>query len=288
MFDDQAKRESFYHAALIETGLLKIASPKANNQARELLQQHGSFEGIACAQKLEDRLKNDRDTALIRRQLERWNKPFQVLTINDLTFPELLKKVEGITPVLYLQGDPKILNAKSVAIVGTRDLEDSIDREEGERIVKEVVHKGYVVVSGLANGCDTLAHQETIAYGGRTIAVLGTPLNRTYPAKNKQLQEDIAENHLVVSQYPMGISTFPHHFAHRNTTTVGLSSLGIIVIRAGDRSGTLHAVEECLKQGKQLFVLHNNLGKGYKWIEHYRGKFKIPNPPRGLSKWLLI
>src|SRR5690606_30838806 len=99
------------------------------------------------------------------------------------------------------------------------------------------------IVSGLAKGSDTLGHEAAIRFGGRTIAVLGTALNAFYPAENRKLQEEIATKHLLVSEYPIGLRSFGSFFANRNRTTVGLSSHGIVVARAGDRSGTQHAVK---------------------------------------------
>ena len=181
--------------------------------------------------------------------------------------------------MLYCSGNIELVNAKTIAVVGTRQLEDDIDIVEGKKVLQRLLDKGYVIVSGLAKGCDTLAHSYVIEHGGKTIAVLGTPLNKYYPKENKHLQEIIASQHLVVTQYPIGIKTFPSHFAHRNKTTVGLSTEGVVVIRAGDKSGTQHAIKECIYTKKPLYVLMNNLNKGYGWVKNYKGFFKVPNKP---------
>jgi len=114
-----------------------------------------------------------------------------------------------------------------------------------------------------------------LEHGGRTVAVLGTPLDRYYPKENRTFQDQIGSDNLLVSPYPISAETFPSYFAHRNSITVGLSSEGVIIIRSDDRSGTQHAVRETLKQGKKLFVLENNLHQGYGWTEKYTGRYEV-------------
>ncbi|WP_249114146.1 DNA-processing protein DprA, partial [Vibrio parahaemolyticus] len=122
------------------------------------------------------------------------------------------------------------------------------------------MNAGYqAIVSGLAAGSDTLGHQAALKYSGRTIAVIGTPLDQYFPKENRELQDEIAKNHLLVSEYPIGIRSFGSFFANRNRTTVGLSSEGVVVARAGDRSGTQYAIRHCVEQGKQLYALENNI-----------------------------
>jgi len=139
-----------------------------------------------------------------------------------------------------------------VAIVGSRKA-SSESLDAAARITKALSKRGVVIVSGLAEGIDTAAHATAIEEGGRTIAVLGTPLNRTYPAKNWQLQKEIMTNHLAISEFPLGYPIQPKNFVLRNRTMALISNASIIV-EAGERSGSLHQGWEALRLGRPLFL----------------------------------
>ncbi|MBW3022312.1 DNA-protecting protein DprA [Candidatus Woesearchaeota archaeon] len=285
---DRDKRECFFHVALLsyrdadKKTQIRIGSPSANNHLKKELQCHGGFGGIFDSKNtLFEKLNLDEIPNLAGALEKILATDFRTITINDPEYPDRLRKVDGATPVLYVQGDISLLQAeKAMAVVGTRQPDD-IDKSDCARIVQRLVNKGYVIVSGLAYGCDTAAHTSALLYKGRTIAVLGTPLDRCSPKFNIGLLARIREAHLVVSQYPIGIRTFPSYFAHRNQTTVGLSD-GIVVVRANDKSGTQNAVRDCLKQGKQLYVLQNNVVAAsklpdYEWIKNLEGMYTVPN-----------
>lgn len=203
---------------------------------------------------------------------------FKAVTINDPEYPEKLRSIDGATPVLYCRGDLSLLNAdKTISFVGTRELNDPVHLQHGDEVIARLIKAGYqAIVSGLAAGSDTLGHESALKYLGRTIAVLGTPLDKYFPKENKELQDTIAKEHLLVSEYPIGIRSFGSFFANRNLTTVGLSSEGAIVARAGDRSGTQHAIKHCVHQNKQLYVLENNIHEpDYQWIRKFKDKLKV-------------
>ncbi len=284
MFDDKNKTESLYHVALAHLKRVTPGSNKGNDSLRSLLEEYGSLENVFTKESpersLEVLLKTEANLQKAKRKLEKISFIFEAITINDSRFPEHLKQVKGVTPILYVSGDATLLDKKSIAIVGTRELTFDKDKTDGEKIVQDVLNKEYVVVSGLAQGCDELAHRYTINHQGRTVGVLGTPLDKYYPRENQGLQDQIRERHLLVSQYPIGIKTFPWHFAARNKTMVGLAKRGVVVILAGDKSGTQHAIKECLAQGKELYVLRNNLSRGYEWVEKLRGRYKVLNPEK--------
>lgn len=278
MFEDKNKTESLYHLALIKLKMVFPGSEKGNNDLRKWLETYGSlqeaFSNVTGQKSLEGGL--EKNLSPIQRKLE--NFDFQAVTFQDPRFPQHLKGVKGATPILYASGDISLWNKKSIAIVGTRELHNSEDREDGEKIVQDVLDKEYVVVSGLAEGCDELAHRYTATHGGKTIAVLGTPLDKHYPSRNRDLQDAIRKEHLLVSQYPIGMSTFPTYFALRNKTTVGIATHGVVVILAGDKSGTQHAIKECLAQDKELYILRNNLNHDYQWTKRLKGKYIVLNP----------
>jgi DNA processing protein len=139
-----------------------------------------------------------------------------------------------------------------VSIVGSRKASANGLAAAGE-IAGALVKRGGVIVSGLAEGIDTSAHEATIATGGQTIAVIGTPLNKVYPQKNLQLQQEIMRKHLVISQFPAGHPTRPKDFVLRNRT-MALISDATIIVEAGETSGSLHQGWEALRLGRSLFI----------------------------------
>ena len=154
---------------------------------------------------------------------------------------------------LFAAGPMEIpLPRPRAAIVGSRKASTK-GLDAAADIARTLVKKGVVVVSGLAEGIDTAAHRATIEARGRTIAVLGTPLNRTYPQKNLQLQQEIVSNHLAISQFPIGHPTQPKDFVLRNRTMALISNASIIV-EAGETSGSLHQGWEVLRLGRPLFI----------------------------------
>jgi DNA processing protein len=154
---------------------------------------------------------------------------------------------------LYVSGSMDIpLPRPRVSIVGSRNASEQA-RTTAAIIAKTLVSRGVVIVSGLAKGIDTAGHESAISTGGRTIAVLGTPLDKTYPAQNYNLQQEIMRHHLAVSEFPSGRPTRPNNFVLRNRTMALISDASIIV-EAGEKSGSLHQGWEALRLGRSLFI----------------------------------
>ncbi len=181
---------------------------------------------------------------------------------------------------LYVSGPMKIpIPGPRVSIVGSRKAS-----QEGIANAKEIattlLKMGVVIVSGLAEGIDTAAHKTAIWSGGRTIAVIGTPLNKTYPQKNFQLQQEIKKNYLVVSQFMIGHNTTPKDFVFRNRT-MALISDATIIVEAGDNSGSLHQGWEALRLGRTLFIwtslIHNPVLEKPRQLLKY-GAIELSNP----------
>lgn len=174
-------------------------------------------------------------------------------------------------PTLYLAGERSFLREKSVAIVGSREASpDGLRR--AERLARELVASGIVVMSGLAAGIDQAAHRAAMAAIGKTIAVIGTPLTKVYPAEHAQLQIDIYTKHLLVSPFALNEKTFKSSFPLRNKVMARLSAATVIV-EAGDTSGTLHQAAECQKIGKPLFILQSVVdAPGVTWPRRFVGK----------------
>ncbi len=174
-------------------------------------------------------------------------------------YPRSLRDAAHPVELLYFQGLWDLVNTPCVAIVGTRNPSDA-GRRRAARLAKLCVGDGYTIVSGLARGIDTAAHTTAIAEGGFTIAVLGTPITEYYPPENRELQQLIADRHLVISQVPIvryanqPVRARAHFFPERNATMSALTEATIIV-EAGETSGTLVQARHALKQGRKLFIL---------------------------------
>ena len=168
---------------------------------------------------------------------------------------------------IFCKGPMKIpLPCPRVSVIGSRKASEQ-GLSEVKEISKCLIENKVTIVSGLAKGIDTAGHQTAIRHGGKTIAVVGTPLNRAYPKENSELQEEIMKNHLLISQYPIGHTTTPKDFVLRNKT-MALISDATVIVEAGDSSGSLHQGWETLRLGRPLFicksVIHNN---NLKWPE---------------------
>lgn len=165
---------------------------------------------------------------------------------------------------LWTKGDPGLLmKHPRVAVVGTRHPSADGERRT-RRLVKRLVKVGAVVVSGLAQGVDTVAHRQAIELGGRTIAVLGTPLDEVFPKANADLQRRIGEEHLLVSEFAPGSPVAKGNFPRRNRT-MALVSDATVIIEAGASSGTVSQGWEAIRLGRPLFLLKSLVDVGLPW-----------------------
>ena len=155
--------------------------------------------------------------------------------------------------IIFYKGSMEIpVPCPRVSIIGSREASEK-GLAEAKEISKILIENKVVIVSGLAKGIDTVGHKTAIEYDGKTIAVIGTPLNKVYPKENFELQEEIMKNHLVISQYPVGYSTTPKDFVLRNRT-MALISDATVIVEAGESSGSLHQGWETLRIGRPLFI----------------------------------
>lgn len=206
---------------------------------------------------------------------------FGVRVHNSLDYPARLRDADHPLELFYYQGSWKDIDRPSIAVVGTREPTPK-GKARTRRVVRYLVEQGFVVVSGLARGIDTAAHTAAMEFGGRTIAVLGTPLTEVYPPENQALQAQIAEEHLVISQVPiiMYSRSNPHFnrifFFERNITMSALTQATIIV-EAGDTSGTLVQARHAIKQGRKLLILEScfDRDRALKWPDKMVAKGAI-------------
>lgn len=165
---------------------------------------------------------------------------------------------------LFAVGDLRLLRgAPRVSVVGSREATQA-GLDKAAIVAKAIVDRGGVVVSGLARGVDTAAHRTAIAAGGRTMAVIGTPLDTSYPAENRSLQAEIMRNHLVLSQFPGGYPFQKKNFVMRNRT-MALVSQATIIVEAKEKSGTEHQGWEAIRLGRLLLLPRALVEAGFEW-----------------------
>lgn len=205
------------------------------------------------------------DAGALERALE-WlgEERHHLVAMTDERFPELLGRIPSPPLVLYVNGDPSLLDLPALAIVGSRNPTHGGSRNAFE-FARHLAGAGFTIVSGLAEGIDTAAHEGALAAGGRTVAVLGTGIDRVYPAANRELAHRVAANGALVTEYPLGSPPERWHFPERNRLISGLS-LGTLVIEAARRSGSLITARLAAEQGREVFALpgsiHNALARG--------------------------
>lgn len=191
-------------------------------------------------------------------------------------YPQKLRDAAHPIELLYYQGWWDLADSRSVAVVGTR--KPTPDGEARTRqLVRKLVKDGFTIVSGLAAGIDTVAHTTAIEEGGRTIAVIGTPLSHSYPKDNAELQRRIAREFLLISQVPVRRYERQDYrrnrlfFPERNITMSALTEATIIV-EAGETSGTLIQARAALHQGRDLFILDSCFRRGLTWPAKFAEK----------------
>jgi DNA processing protein len=181
-------------------------------------------------------------------------------------YPKKLRDARYPVEMLYYQGAWELTEPRAVAVVGSRKASPE-GLKRAQQIARVLVQKDFTVVAGLAEGIDTAAHATALEEGGRTIAVLGTPLSSVYPVANRDLQERIAREQLVISQVPVlryarqGPRGNRLFFPERNVTMSALTEATIIV-EAGETSGTLTQARAALHQGRKLFILDSCFLRG--------------------------
>ena len=194
---------------------------------------------------------------------------FSVCVHDMPSYPPGLRALASPPPLLHFQGHWDLLSGRCVALVGTRHPSAGAVTSAGV-IAQRLVRLGFCVLSGLAQGIDTAAHRAALSAGGRTAAVLGTPLAACYPAANAGLQRTLAREALVLSHVPMlrymsqGPLENRDFFRARNASLAALAE-ALIVVEAGERSGALIAAHHALQCGRSVLVLDSCFGRGLAW-----------------------
>ena len=210
-----------------------------------------------CSPQLADAIRRGPDSPACR-SIEREltvieRERIEVRNLLDPAYPARLKLIADPPPLLYITGTLTGQDALAVAIVGARRA-TAAGRAMTEELSHDLAGAGMTVVSGLARGVDAAAHRGALAAQGRTIAVLGCGIDRTYPPEHERLRRQIEEQGAILSEVPMGAPPHSHHFPRRNRIISGLS-LGVIVTEAAIGSGSLITARLAAEQGREVFAV---------------------------------
>jgi DNA processing protein len=181
----------------------------------------------------------------------------KALTYNDAEYPARLKEIYDYPPVIFVNGSFTLADEWCLAVVGTRR-PTIYGRQVTEEMVTALARNKITIVSGLARGIDTIAHQSALSGGGRTIAVMAGGLDAIYPAENSGLAKNILKNGVLVSEYNPGVSPRPENFPRRNRILSGFS-LGVLVIEAPESSGALITARQALEQNREVFAIPGSI-----------------------------
>ncbi len=189
------------------------------------------------------------------------------LSLEDLLGRRLNDVEQRYAPgLLYASGSLEVpLPSPRVSVVGTREASEP-GKERARFIVKELVKGDIITVSGLARGIDTAVHEATLEFGGKTVAVLGTPLDRFYPPENAELQKRLMSEQMVISQFPVGHKTSPKDFVIRNRT-MALISDATIIVEAKEGSGIISQGWEDIRLGRPLYISEPLVEAGLSWVK---------------------
>ena len=253
----------------IEAWLIVSQAPGVGNaKFYQLLKHFGSPEAILGAPSNELRVARVGDKArhFLRNPASdkitpnlNWAKALNhtIRTIDCPEYPEALKETKYPPPVIYIKGNEKLLKEPQIAIVGSRQPTPG-GRVNAKKFSCEIVKAGLLVNSGMALGIDTVAHDTALENHGTTVAVIATGPDKIYPAKNKPLAERIAEQGVLISEFPVGTEPIPANFPRRNRLISALS-FGVVVIEAGIQSGALITARLAAEQGKDVFAVPGSI-----------------------------
>src|SRR5213594_1010846 len=181
-----------------------------------------------------------------------------IVPFTDVRYPARLRMIADPPPFLYVKGEIRAEDDKAVAVVGSRSASD-YGRKVTRDLSRGLSALGFTVVSGLARGIDGTAHETALRCGGRTIAVLGSGVDRAYPPEHAALYRRISQNGAVVSELPVGTRPMAFNFPPRNRLISGLS-LGVVVVEATEKSGSLITAALAVEQGREVFAVPGEVG----------------------------
>ena len=208
---------------------------------------------------LADEIRNFRDWDRLKKINHRVNRlGYRLIKFTDACYPDSLNLIYDPPAFFYSVGEIKPRDTKAIAIVGSRR-PDGYGRMVTQRLTAGLVKNGFTIVSGLAKGIDTIAHKSALQNGGRTISVLGSGLDHVYPYENRNLFDEIKLNGAVISEFEPGTRPESVNFPKRNRVISGLA-LGVLVIQATEKSGSLITADFALEQNREIFAVPGPIG----------------------------
>ena len=243
---------------------------KGSSQQRWELYQHlcqnewteGTFTLEAIHQELSlEEIDWLRNTDFASLELQYQKEAIHFLMYEDALYPKRLKEIYLPPIVLFYKGRLELFNRLSIGIVGARN-HTPYSKEALEYLLPDILERKVSIISGLARGVDSLAHQLTLELNGETIAVIGNGINICYPKENQSLYDAIGKKGLILSEYPLDSPPLKFHFPYRNRIIAGLSH-GLCVIEAKLHSGSLITANVALSENRQVFALPGNITSEY-------------------------
>mgnify|MGYP001376052459 FL=1 len=246
-----------------------------------LLERFGSAEAVFHASRSQlELLRMDAQTvdAILAKSFdERAKREFDevkklggdILVLDDGSYPDILREIADPPPVLYVKGDwQACFDQPSIGVVGSRSC-STYGENASEMLARDLASRGITITSGLARGIDTVAHRGAMRASGRTIAVMGTGLDAVYPRENNGLvREILAKGGCLVTQFPLGTPPLKENFPYRNRIISGLS-LGILVVEASERSGSLITARLAVEQDREVMAVPGNITSGNSFGTNY-------------------
>ena len=252
------------HAPGAGTATIHRLLENFSTPANALKASNGQLLQLGLKQTAINALRNPEESG-IARDLEWREQPNNhIITCHDPAYPVLLSQLPDPPPLLYVHGSIELLSVPQLAMVGSRNPSRS-GQQTAVDFARHLASAGLVITSGLALGIDAASHQGALDVNAPTIAVMGTGLDRVYPARHRDLALRIAERGSLISEFPIGTSPQPGNFPQRNRIISGLC-LGTLVVEAAIRSGSLISARYALEQGREVFAIpgsiHNPLARG--------------------------
>jgi DNA processing protein len=186
-----------------------------------------------------------------------------VISMNDARYPPRLREIYDPPPVLFARGRVELLATLMIGVVGTRR-PTTYGTAAASRLAKDLAVAGLTVVSGMARGIDTSAHRAVLEAEGDTIAVFGCGIDEIYPTENRKLRDQIAEQGLTLSEFPMGTPAYPQNFPVRNRIISGISA-GVLIVEGGEYSGSAITAKLAMEQGREVFAVPGNITSKMSW-----------------------
>lgn len=220
-----------------------------NASYKELLQ----IDGIG--EKISNNIINNKVNINLIKKIEDYMEHNSIKYVNifDEDYPEKLREIYDPPITLFYKGDINIVKNKNIAVIGSRN-PTYYGLNTAYTVAKEIAQKGYNVVSGMARGIDTEAHRGSLILENRSIAVVGCGLDYIYPKENYKIFQEISKKGLIISEFIVGTKPIPMNFPARNRIVSGISD-AVIVVEAGEKSGTLITVDFALEQGKSVYAV---------------------------------